>query len=91
MTTIVEKVARAIHESLGYETPWETCTQCEDAARAAISAIQEPDNAPEAFSVLIAVARERQRCLSIIQSLETTSAQGMRVIEEAVRKVRGSI
>ena len=40
-----------------------------------------------------AVARsifaERNRCLSIIQSIETTSAQGMRVIDEIVRKVRG--
>lgn len=42
MTTMVEKVAKAIHESLGYETPWETCTQCQDAARAAIEAMMEP-------------------------------------------------
>ena len=32
---------------------------------------------------------ERLRCLTIIQSIETTSAQGMRVIDEIVRKVRG--
>jgi len=39
--TIINRVAKAIHESLGYETPWETCTQCEGAARAAIEALRE--------------------------------------------------
>ena len=32
---------------------------------------------------------ERTRCLTIIQSVETTSAQGKRAIDEIVRKVRG--
>ncbi|RAS13534.1 hypothetical protein [Ensifer adhaerens] len=36
-----------------------------------------------------AILAERTRCLTIIQSIETTSAQGMRVIDEIVRKVRG--
>ena len=36
-----------------------------------------------------AIMAERNRCLTIIQSIETTSAQGMRVIDEIVRKVRG--
>ena len=35
------------------------------------------------------VLAERTRCLTIIQSIETTSAQGMRVIDEIARKVRG--
>ena len=34
------------------------------------------------------IMQERVRCLTIIQSIETTSAQGKRVIDEIVRKVR---
>lgn len=41
---MIEKVARAIHASLGYEANWPTpeCTQCMDATRAAIEAMREP-------------------------------------------------
>ena len=36
-----------------------------------------------------AILLERTRCLSIVQSIETTSAQGKRVIDEIMQKVRG--
>lgn len=44
MSEMIERVARALHASLGYETEWPTpeCTQCMDAARAAIEAMREP-------------------------------------------------
>lgn len=44
MSEMIERVARAIHASLGYEAGWPhpECTQCIDAARAAIEAMREP-------------------------------------------------
>ena len=42
-----------------------------------------------AMMIRRALMAERTRCLNIIQSIETTSAQGKRVIDEIVRKVRG--
>lgn len=40
--TMVERVAKALHASLGYEAQWPSpeCTQCIDAARAAIEAMR---------------------------------------------------
>ena len=42
--TMIEKVARAIHGSLGYDQNWPhpECTQCVAAARAAITAMRKP-------------------------------------------------
>lgn len=41
--TMIEKVARALHEALGYhDWPAPECTQCASAARAAIEAMRDP-------------------------------------------------
>jgi hypothetical protein len=48
-----------------------------------------PYGGVSAYVISRAVEEERTRCLTIIQSIETTSAQGMRVIDEIARKVRG--
>ena len=41
---MIERVAKALHASLGFEANWPhpECTQCVDAARAAIRAMREP-------------------------------------------------
>lgn len=44
MSSMIERVAKALHASLGYEAQWPApeCTQCMDAARAAITTMREP-------------------------------------------------
>ena len=59
------------------------------AARECVNTSFTDPLSPMAWYVERALLSERARCLTIIQSIETTSAQGMRVIEEIVRKVRG--
>ena len=61
----------------------------EDIKEAAYEAMRHVDERGALGVISRALMAERNRCLTIIQSIETTSAQGKRVIDEIVRKVRG--
>ncbi len=43
--TMIERIARAIHARNWPTYPKDGCTQCEDAARAAVKAMREPTDA----------------------------------------------
>ena len=61
----------------------------ENIKEAAYEAMRHVDERGALGVISTAIMSERTRCLTIIQSIETTSAQGMRAIDEIVRKVRG--
>lgn len=43
MSEMLDKIRKELHERGGYDTPWETCSQCEDAARAILIILRAPD------------------------------------------------
>lgn len=42
MTEMLDKIRKELHEQAGYTTSWETCSQCEDAARAVLAILRNP-------------------------------------------------
>jgi hypothetical protein len=42
MSEMLDKIRKELHERGGYDTPWETCSQCEDAARAVLNIFRKP-------------------------------------------------
>lgn len=45
MSEMLDRVRKVIHERGAYDTPWETCSQCEDDARAILAVIRDPTEA----------------------------------------------
>lgn len=101
LSEVLSKRGFEIDPDMFHYTPHERPESYKSLAVAVLEAMMEPTTGTEVFicsqsgegylqsQLDRAVKAERSRCLTIIQSIETTSAQGMRVIDEIVRKVRG--
>lgn len=67
----------------------EAMNGAEDIKEAAYEALRQVDEGGAISVISSAILAERTRCLTIIQSIETTSAAEADIIEEIVQKVRG--
>lgn len=45
MSEMLDRIRKELHQRGGYETPWESCSQCEDAGRAILELMSEPTKA----------------------------------------------
>jgi len=74
MSEMLDQIRKEIHERGGYDTPWETCSQCEDAARAVLLILRDPTD------TMLAAGR-----IIDIRALRTVGSIFSAMIDEALK------